>query len=144
MAGENPKSYKLGPGSLILGETGTPLEIAAQITAGKLEFETDAEDDVPTLSGGILPGDETESGTLNGTLIQDLYTGGIGEYTWTHAGEVVPFTYIPNTDLAAEWTGSVKLRRMNIGGDVKTSPTDDFEWPLVGIPTPTWATAPLP
>lgn len=140
MAG-TPKSYKLGPGTLTLGETGTPLEIACQITAATLEFDVDAEDDVPTLCGGVLPGDETESGNLTGTLIQDLGVGGIGEYSWTNAGVVVPFTYTPNTELAASFDGSLKMRRMNVGGDVKTSPTADFEWPLVGIPTPTWAAA---
>jgi hypothetical protein len=140
MPAGTPKSYKLGPGTLTLGEIASPLEIACQITAATLEFETDAEDDVPTLCGGTLPGDETESGTLTGTLIQDLYAGGIGEYTWTNAGTVVPFTYMPNDELAAEFVGELKVRRMNIGGDVKTSPTADFEWPLVGIPTPTWAT----
>ena len=135
------KTYKLGPGSLILGETGTPLEISCQITAITLEFEADAEDDVPTLCGDVVPGDETESGNMTGTMYQDLYVGGIGEYSWTHAGEVVPFAFEPNTELAASYTGEVKLRRLNIGGDVKTSPTTDFEWPLVGIPTPTWAVA---
>jgi hypothetical protein len=135
------KTYKLGPGSLVLGETGTPLEISCQITAITLEFETDAEDDVPTLCGDVVPGDETESGTMTGTMYQDLYTGGIGEYSWTNAGTVQPFTFIPNSDLAADFTGEVKVRRLNIGGDVKTSPTTDFEWPLVGIPAPTWAVA---
>lgn len=133
------KTYKLGPGSLVIGETGTPLEISCQVTAITLEFETDAEDDVPTLCGDVVPGDETESGTLTGTMYQDLYAGGIGDYSWANAGTTQPFVFIPNTDMAAEFEGTLKVRRLNIGGDVKTSPTTDFEWPLVGIPTPTWA-----
>lgn len=132
--GDNPVSYKLGPGSLVLGETGTPTEISAQITACTAEFETDSEDDVPTLSGGILPGDETETGQLTGTIIQDLSDDGIVEWTWTNAGQVVPFVFIPNTVVGKQITGSLKIRRLNVGGDVKTSPTSDFEWPFAGMP----------
>lgn len=133
MAGD-PKSYKLGPGSLIVGETGTPLEISCQITACTVEFDFDAEDDVPTLCGGTLAGDETESAMLTGTIIQDLSDEGVVEYSWTNSGTVQPFTFIPNTELGREITGSLKMRRLNVGGDVKTSPTSDFEWPIVGMP----------
>lgn len=132
--GDAPKSYKLGPGSLILGETGTTMEISCQITACTAEFDVDAEDDVPTLCGGTLAGDETETGTLTGTIIQDLSDEGIIEYTWTNSGTVVPVVFIPNTTVGKQITGSVKLRRLNVGGDVKTSPTSDFEWPFVGLP----------
>lgn len=134
MAG-TPKSFKLGPGSLVLGETGTPLEISCQITACTVEFETDSEDDVPTLAGGTLAGDETETATLTGTIIQDLSDAGVIDYTWAHSGEVVPVVFVPNTESARSITGDVKLRSLNVGGDVRTSPTSDFEWPFVGKPT---------
>lgn len=133
-AGDAPNSYKLGPGSLIIGETGTPLEISCQITACTVEFDVDADDDTPTLCGGTLAGDETETGTMTGTIIQDLSDDGIIEYTWTNSGTVVPVVFIPNTEVGKQITGSVKLRRLNVGGDVKTSPTSDFEWPFVGLP----------
>lgn len=134
MAG-TPVSYKMGPGSLVIGETGTPLEISCQITACTVEFETDAEDDVPTLCGGTLAGDETETATLTGTIIQDLSDDGIVEYTWANSGTVQPVVFIPNTDVGKQILGSVKIRSLNVGGDVKTSPTSDFEWPFVGLPT---------
>lgn len=133
-AGDAPKSYKLGPGSLVVGETGTPMEFSCQITAITLEFDVNADDDVPTLCGGTLTGDETETANLTGTAIQDLSGGGVVEYSWDNAGQVLPFTFIPNTELGREITGELKMRRLNVGGDVKTSPTSDFEWPCVGIP----------
>ncbi len=39
----------------------------------------------------------------------------------------------------AGWTrsgliGSVKMRPLDVGGDAKTKPTSDFEWPFVGDP----------
>ena len=132
-AGE-PKSFKLGPGSLIIGDTGTPMEISCQITACTVEFETDSEDDVPTLCGGTLAGDEDETATLTGTIIQDLSDDGIIEYTWANAGTVQPVVFIPNETMAKQITGSVKIRSLNVGGDVKTSPTSDFEWPFIGRP----------
>lgn len=130
----DPVSYKLGPGSLILGDTGTPMEISCQVTSVSIEHDVDAEDDTPVLCGGVLPGDETESANLTGTIIQDLSDDGIIEWTWTNSGTVQPFVFIPNTDLAKQITGEVKIRRLNVGGDVKTSPTSDFEWPCVGLP----------
>jgi hypothetical protein len=129
-----PKSYKLGPGSLIIGATGTPLEISCQITACSIEFDVNSDDGVPTLCGGTLPGDETETANLTGTIIQDLSDDGVIEYSWDHSGEVMPFVFIPNTDVAKQITGDLKMRRLNVGGDVKTSPTSDFEWPVVGLP----------
>lgn len=139
MAG-NPKSYKMGPGSLVIGETGSPLEIACQITACTVEFETDSEDDVPTLCGGTLAGDETETATLTGTIIQDLSDAGVVDYTWTHSGEVTDVTFVPNSDAGRTITGQVKVRSLNVGGDVRTSPTSDFEWPFVGKPAMSPAT----
>ena len=138
-----PKSYKLGPGSLIIGDTGTPMEISCQITACSIEFDVNADDDVPTLCGGTLAGDETETAKLTGTIIQDLSDDGVVEYSWDNSGTVLPFVFIPNTDVAKQITGDLKMRRLNVGGDVKTSPTSDFEWPIVGLPIMD-AVVPLP
>jgi hypothetical protein len=66
------------------------------------------------------------------------------EYSWTHSGEVLPFVFVPNIDEAKQIAGQLKMRRLNVGGDVKTSPTSDFEWPLVGLPTLDVYTPPLP
>jgi hypothetical protein len=131
----DPRSYKLGPGSLIVGETGTSAEISCQITAASVEFSVDSDDDTPTLCGGTLAGDETETASLTGTIIQDLSDDGVIEYSWLHSGEVLPFVFVPNIDEAKQIAGQLKMRRLNVGGDVKTSPTSDFEWPIVGLPT---------
>lgn len=127
-------TYTLGPGSLILGETGTTLEISCQITSAVVAHDVDAEDDTPLLCGDVEAGDETFTATISGTMFQDLAAEGVVEYSWTHKGEVVPLEFVPSTAAGRRVVGSVKMRPLDVGGDAKTKPTSDFEWPFVGDP----------
>lgn len=132
---------KTGPGTIALGETGTETDFSAQVTSIVLTPEVDEGDDVTTLSGEIVPGEDQESYTLSGTLFQDLRESGIVAYSWANKGTVVPFTFTPNTDAAASFTGEIKVRALAVGGDVDANATSDFEWPCVGVPVPTWGTS---
>ncbi len=131
------KSYKMGPGTLTLGPVGTALDISCQITNAVLEPEFDADDDLPTLCGDTLPGEQKTSWKLSGTAIQDLADGGVIDWTWTNAGSTQPFTFTPSTAAATSFTGSIVVRPLAVGGDVKTRPTSDFEFPVVGDPVMT-------
>lgn len=128
------KSFKVGPGELIFGAPGAPNEFSAQVTSATIEPSVDTEDDVPVLSGEVLPGEDEETAVLTGSLLQDITESGITTWTWENAGQVVPFVYIPNSELARQVTGEVKVRRTNIGGDVKTRAESDFEFPCIGMP----------
>lgn len=128
------KTYTLGPGSLIIGETGTSLEISCQMTSGTVAWSTDAEDDVPLLCGDVAPGDESFTAVFSGNLFQDLSEDGIVEYSWTNKGVVLPVEYVPATAAGRRIVGSIKMRPIDVGGDAKTKPRSDIEWPFVGEP----------
>jgi len=79
---------------------------------------------------------------MNGTAIQDWDApGGVSfiQYSWEHNLETVPFTWSPN-ESATTITGNVIVRALEMGGDVNTRITADFEWPLAGDPVATWPT----
>jgi hypothetical protein len=56
------------------------------------------------------------------------------DYTWTNAGEEVPFVAVPNTAEGRQVTGVCRLIPLTIGGEVPTRPTSDFEWAIIGTP----------
>jgi hypothetical protein len=129
------KSYKVGPGELTLGAVGPTLkDWTPQVTSCTVEWEEDVEDSVPTLSGEELDGEPSYSATLTGTFVQDISADGLIDWTWTNKGTKVPFTYTPNSDEGASFSGVVRIRPLNAGGDVKTRPTVDFEWACIGEP----------
>lgn len=129
------KSYKMGPGQLTIGPVGTLIDISCQITNALLEPDFDKEDDLNTLCGDVVPGEETTTWKLSGTAVQDVTDNGIIDWTWTHAGEQQPFKFIPSTAADAEFAGTLVVRPLAVGGDVKTRPTSDFEFPVIGQPT---------
>ena len=131
-------AHRLGPGSLKIGETGSEKEFAIQTTKTTLTPSVDSEDDINTLDGGTLGGDETETWELGGTLHQSYDEDSLLKYCFENrfskTKTALPFTFIPMTDGAQSWTGELKLRALDVGGDVKKQNTSDFTFPLVGEP----------
>lgn len=130
-------SYKLGPGTFELGVG--PLAVAAQVTSMRVvpAEEVKTFDAVPVLSGDELPAEEDASVrfTLEGTFLQDIAVAGVVDYTWSHSGEEVPFSYTPNTVAAGNVDGVVRVVPLVIGGDeVKARPASDFTWRIIGTP----------
>lgn len=129
------KTYKLGPGELTIGETGSLLNLSCQLTKAQITWDKDAEDPQHVLCGDVVPGDVTYTAKLTGTVIQDLSADGMMDYTWTNKGEAVPFTFTPSTTAGRTVTGTVVIDPLDLGGDVKTKPSSDFEWDIVGEPS---------
>lgn len=130
------KSYRLGPGQLFLGETGSEVDYAAQLKGAKVTWSVARGEATPVLSGEELPGDIDWTATLSGEFIQDLSTDGIVDWTWTAKGTDVPFRFIPNTAQGKEVAGVITVTPLDIGGDqAKARPTSSFEWSCVGEPT---------
>jgi len=129
------KSYKL-KGSLTLGTT--PLDVSCQVTSVSVNptENVDTEDAIHVLCGEVLPASDTVdySYTLSGTVLQDLSTGGVVDYTWDNAGQEVPFEFVPDDTAADMVTGTCRLIPLTIGGDVPSRPTSDFEWAIIGTP----------
>ena len=132
------KSYKLGPGTLTLGEAGTALEISAQIANARVEWSENVQssDDTDLLNGETLPGDEnaTYRATLSGNMVQDITTGGVIDWTWTHKGEEHPVTFVPSTAEGRQVTGTIVPVPITLGGDVKARNRSDFTFRFIGDP----------
>lgn len=127
------KSDKLGPGTLTLGETGTPTEFGSQITKCTLTPKVDEADPIPVLSGEEVPGASTESYTLSGEFLQD-YSGMESLIVWCkeNSGAALPYVFTPLTAGGLKVSGTVVVRAVPFGGDVKARNTSAFEWTGVG------------
>jgi hypothetical protein len=128
---------KLKTGKLLLGTT-PGVEYGCQQTNVRIvPTHNEDGDSVETLCGDVLAPSTTTTWTLNGTAIQDWDApGGISftQYSWEHNGEIVDFSWQPNAS-TTKFTGKVTVRALELGGDVNTRITSDFEWPLSGEPT---------
>jgi hypothetical protein len=129
-------SYKMGPGLFTLGAA--DLDISCQLSQFTVTPSENIEssDAVPMLCGDDLPSEDevTLSYVVGGTILQDLAAGGVVDYTWVHASDEVEFTFTPNTVLGATVTGVVRVIPLIIGGEVKSRPTSDFTWVVIGTP----------
>lgn len=126
----------MGPGSLVLGDVGSPKSFSSQVTNCRITPSVDKGDPINVLSGEQVQGDRDESFVLAGTFVQDFGTlNGLSEWTWDNRGDDLAFVFIPNTAAGRQISGTVTVEATEIGGDVKTKPSTDFEWTLVGAPT---------
>lgn len=109
-----------------------------QATAVALVPSTDEEgDELETLSGDKILPDDVTTWTLDITAIQDFTDAdGLLEFLRANAGDVVTFVWKPTTAAVPNWTGSVKIRPAQIGGDVNTRNTSDVSLPVQGDITP--------
>lgn len=132
---------RLKTGKLTLGGAagvgGT--EFACQATNVRVTPSHDETgDEVETLCGDKLAPDVKTSWSVAGTSIQDFDSpDGFVQYSVEQNLEVVEYSWQPNTS-TFEVTGTVQVRAVEIGGDVNTRLTTDFEWPCQDDPTFTW------
>lgn len=132
--------FPLGPGELIIGLTGTPIDVSCLINNAVIAAEKDEGDSVTKLCGTVVPGAVTYTYTLGGNVDLDVAEEtGLWALTQEHAGEQVPYTFVPNTDAGTEASGSLVLDPLPFGGE-ETGETmaGDFEFTLVGSPTYTF------
>ncbi|MGO3662423.1 hypothetical protein [Microbacterium gubbeenense] len=125
----------LGPGTLTLGAVGDMRQFAAHTTATSLVPSYSDGDVLNLLDGSTETEVDEETWALEGTFRQELETDAIEDWCLTHAGEEMTFTFTPVDSVSKSYTGTVKIRAVNIGGDVKTKNTSDFSFPLNGRPT---------
>lgn len=136
-----PTPVKLGPGTLMLGETE---DMSCLIQNAEVSWSVDAEDDLNVLCGDTVAGARTYTATLSGTVLEDLDNPtGIVNFTWANKGDAVGFTFIPNTEAGATVSGDLTVDPLNVGGDEYGQVmTSDFEWSIIGEPELTWAGIP--
>jgi len=137
---------KLKEGKLTLGGTGSPVtggtEFSCQATNVRIvPTFNDQGDEVETLCGDKLSPDTTSTWNLQGTSIQDFDDpASFIKYTWDNNLLKIPFSWQPNVN-ATVVSGVVQMRAVEMGGDVATRITTDFDWPLDGDPDVTWPVA---
>ena len=132
----NITAHKLGPGTLKFGDTGSEQEFASHVTTCTISPSFNEEDPIPTLSGDqFVDGDATFEGTISGEFLQEYTVEGLVKWTWDHNGETVPFVFTPRTDAELSWKGQCVIRPVNVGGEVKTANTAEFEFRVLELPT---------
>lgn len=132
MAAQTTKFPKLGPGVLRFGETASAREFSARLSSVKYSPTIKDEDPVPLLDGSeFVPSGEI-SGELSGTFYQDFDKNGIVAWTYAHADEIMPYTFVPNNTEQMTLKGKVKIKPVAIGGEVKKENTTDFTFATVG------------
>jgi hypothetical protein len=131
---------KVRNGSLILGGLDTAaggVEFACQASAVSItsDFEEDG-DTVETLCGDTVLADTAQTATLKFTSIQDFEDpDGLVRWSWDTSLQVVPFSWTPDKTKVPKITGTVQVRRLDIGGEVNKRLTSDAEWPIQSGPT---------
>jgi hypothetical protein len=130
------KTYKLGPGTLKLGELGVR-DISAQVRSLRLRCNVTVQrtDPVPVLSGESVPGTITRTyeWSLEGAVLQDIDADGLTEWTWANKGSVEPFEFIPNTAKGRAATGVTVVAPLDYGGDLGGArPEAPIAWPAGG------------
>ena len=134
-------AHSLGPGQLTIGETGSGQEFGGQVTTCTIEPDFNQDDDTPVLDGGVVAGDLTESWSLSGEFLQDYSANSLILWCADHSGEEMAFTFKPRKDQPLQATGTLTVRAVPFGGDVKTRNTSEFEFSIVGTPKITATTA---
>ena len=133
------RDSRLKAGTLEFTVGALPVSFASQATNVRLVPKTDEEGDpVEVLSGETITADDATTWSLNIKSIQDFDDpDGFVAFALTNAGDLVDFTWKPNAT-GTSFAGVVKVRPVEIGGDVNARNTTDAEWPLDGDPTPTY------
>lgn len=137
---------RVGPtgdgGTLTIG--GTSWE--TQTTSAMLNPATSSKSDgdaIAVLSGVTLEAAETDetTWTLDVGLISDFTNPtGLVEYCRAHAGQVVAAVWTPNSVEGPTYTVQVRIRPIQIGGEVRSRLTPSVSFPVVGgVGAPTWS-----
>lgn len=91
-------------------------------------------DALEVLSGDTILPEESTTWSMGIEAIQDFdLAAGFVNWAMQNAGDVVSFSWAPNAT-GPTYTGSVKVRAVEIGGDVAAQLTTSAEWPVQGAP----------
>lgn len=112
------------------------LPFATQATNVRLVPKTDEQGDpLEVLSGDTITAEDETTWTLDVRAVQDFDdAAGFVNFALQNAGEIVPYSWKPNVD-APTYTGNVRVRPVEIGGDVNKRLTTDASWPCQETPT---------
>ena len=132
-----PDVFPLGPGTLSIGQTGTPIDVSCLVNNAVISADKDEGDSTTKLCGTVRPGAVSYTYSLGGNMDTDVAdAAGFFALSQDHAGEQMDFTFEPNTDAGTTATGKLVVDPLDFGGDTTgETMVSDFEFSIVGKPT---------
>jgi hypothetical protein len=125
----------LGPGTLKIGMTATPIDVSCLTNNAAIEPNITAGDTKTMLCGTSKSGPDEIEWTLTGNVDVDAgQAAGFFALTWQHIGEVVDFEFTPSTAVGTTVEGQLKLAPLALGADEYGAYLNsDFEFSLVNF-----------
>jgi len=141
MSISEPETFPLGPGTLTIGETGTPIDISCLVNNAVISADKSQADSTTKLCGTVKPGAVTYEYSLGGNMDTDVADdAGFFALSQANPGEEFDYTFTPSTDAGTVAAGRLIVDPLDFGGDTTgETMTSDFEFSLVGAPTYTYA-----
>lgn len=135
-----PDVFPLGPGTLTIGATGTPIDVSCLVNNAVIAAEKEQGDSTTKLCGTVRPGSVTYTYTVSGNVDTDIADeAGLFALSQSAPGTEQDFTFTPNTDAGTTATGKLVIDPLDFGGDTTgETMTSDFEFAVVGSPTYTF------
>lgn len=127
------KIRTLGPGSLTIGEPGSPESFGADVTNVTLTPDTSTDDAINFLDGSSEAGAQITTWTLGGTIKENFNMDSLQVWCLTNAGQTKPFTFIPSNEGNLQLSGSVTIAPVGFGGDVKTKNDQEFSFTAADV-----------
>ena len=121
-----------------LGPTGSADNFECQIQSWNIENNSDdGERYYAQCPDGEFREEAEPDYALALTFFSDWQLDGISDYLWANDGETVSFSLDHHPDVAGEhvrWTGQVKIKAPNVGGESRTTEMTEVTLPIVGKP----------
>ena len=129
-------TYKLGPGVLKIGATGTEIDVSCLVNNAVIAAEKDQGDSTTKLCGTVKPGAIAYTYTLGGNVDTDISDpAGLFALSQEVPGTEQDFTFTPSTAAGTVATGVLIIDPLDFGGDTTGEyMVSDFEFALVGPP----------
>jgi len=142
---------KLGPGTLTIGQTGTPIDASCLVNSCTISADKNEGDSTTKLCGTVKPGAITYDYHMDGNVDTDLgLSTGLFALSQSAPGSQQPFTFIPNDEPVSPGTtvtkasGTLVIDPLDFGGDTMgETMTSDFSFTIVGQPAYDYAATPV-
>jgi hypothetical protein len=135
-----PDTFPLGPGTLTIGETGSPIDISCLVNDAVISADKSQGDSTTKLCGTVKPGAVSYEYSLAGNMDTDIADdAGFFALSQTEAGQQLAYSFTPNTAAGTIANGTLIVDPLDFGGDTSgETMVSDFEFALVGPPTYTF------
>jgi hypothetical protein len=110
----------LGPGTLTIGMTGTPIDVSCLVNDAAIVPNITVGDTKTMLCGTTKSAPDEIDYTLEGNVDVDAgKTAGLFALCNEHIGELADFTFTPSTAVGTTATGTLKLAPLKFGADAQ-------------------------